>query len=393
MLETLAAAANDAVRHKTKVHALIRLLRRIDEPVIVFTEYRDTLFHLRDALRQSTLLLHGGLNRDERSAVLSSFSSGGCRILLATDAAGEGFNLHHRCRLVVNLELPWNPMRLEQRIGRVDRIGQQRAVHAIHLIARDTNEPHILDRLKTRLTRARSELDVPDPVSSEHERRIAALVIGALSRSEEPAAGQSEPLAGCSFPQLTAEAIAEAARLVRIRALSTSADTNAGGNPCIVRARHRTTRARLHGRTLLLLQVVCEDGQGRIAEAGLIPVTLRGVDLRARRDPDSLAALERAIALAVPDVLASWRREASVTVNAFVAARLRRERAIAADARGEIGGLLQGGLFDKRAARAYGAAAARRETDQKAQHGRIHALCRASRLSFQPLRLVLAIAP
>ena len=88
-------------------------------------------------------------------------------------------------------------MRLEQRIGRVDRIGQQRAVHAIHLIARSTSEPHILDRLKTRLTRARAELDVPDPVSSEHERRIAALVIGALSRSEEPVAGQSEPLAGC----------------------------------------------------------------------------------------------------------------------------------------------------------------------------------------------------
>ena len=61
-------------------------------------------------------------------------------LLLATDAAAEGLNLQRRCRLVVNYELPWNPARLEQRIGRVDRIGQQRTVHAITLVARDTAE-------------------------------------------------------------------------------------------------------------------------------------------------------------------------------------------------------------------------------------------------------------
>ena len=76
-----------------------------------------------------TAVLHGAMDRFERAAAVSRFNGGGARVLLATDAAGEGLNLQHRCRLVVNLELPWNPMRLEQRIGRVDRIGQSRTVH------------------------------------------------------------------------------------------------------------------------------------------------------------------------------------------------------------------------------------------------------------------------
>jgi superfamily II DNA/RNA helicase len=75
------------------------------------------------------------MDRFERAAAISRFNGGGARVLLATDAAAEGLNLQQRCRLVINLELPWNPMRLEQRIGRVDRIGQQRTVHAINLLA------------------------------------------------------------------------------------------------------------------------------------------------------------------------------------------------------------------------------------------------------------------
>src|SRR5206468_2764994 len=131
--------AREAARHETKIARLVRLLEVLREPVVVFTEYRDTLLHLQRRLGFSAAALHGGLTRDERSAALADFASGRRRVLLATDAAGEGLNLHQACRVVVNLELPWNPMRLEQRIGRVDRIGQRRTVHAFHLIARDTN--------------------------------------------------------------------------------------------------------------------------------------------------------------------------------------------------------------------------------------------------------------
>src|SRR5262249_33145554 len=98
------------------------------------------------------------------------------RILLATDAGGEGLNLHHRCRVVINLELPWNPIRLEQRIGRVDRIGQRRPVHVFHLIARDTDEGRILERLRARIARAQDDIGGGDPLTMS-ERNTAAFVI------------------------------------------------------------------------------------------------------------------------------------------------------------------------------------------------------------------------
>ena len=118
------------------------------------------------------LVLHGGLTREERSAALEAFVNGRCQILLATDAAGEGLNLHHRCRLVINLELPWNPMRLEQRIGRVDRIGQRRTVHVFHLVARDTNETRVLEQLKARIARAQQDIATANPLADD-DRLIA----------------------------------------------------------------------------------------------------------------------------------------------------------------------------------------------------------------------------
>src|SRR5205085_12576773 len=111
------------------------------EPVIVFTEYRDTLAMLERSLRaqRRISMLHGGLTAAERDRAIHAFNAGASDLLLATDAGAEGLNLQSRCRLVVNLELPWNPIRLEQRIGRVDRLGQSRTVHAIHLFAEGTS--------------------------------------------------------------------------------------------------------------------------------------------------------------------------------------------------------------------------------------------------------------
>jgi SNF2 family DNA or RNA helicase len=172
-----------ASRHDAKLGAVARLLRRTNESAVVFTEYRDTLIHLRDyltaraGLSHVVVLLHGGLARDDRRAALAAFAGARRALLLATDAAAEGLNLHRGCRLVVNLELPWNPMRLEQRVGRVDRIGQQRVVHAFHLIAGGTGETRILARLRERLAVARAELGAPDPLGEEDERVVATLVM------------------------------------------------------------------------------------------------------------------------------------------------------------------------------------------------------------------------
>ena len=392
MLEALAAAANDAASHETKVRVLLRLLRRVAEPIIVFTEYRDTLRHLHDSLRRPALLLHGGLTRDERASALAAFSSGRCTILLATDAAGEGLNLHQRCRLVVNLELPWNPMRLEQRIGRVDRIGQRRTVHAIHLIARDTGEPRILDRLRARIARAGTDLNVPDPIGGDEERHVAAMIVGAATDLGPLSGAAPQAPAGCVFPCLAPEAAAEAARLTRIRALSGSAAEAPAGNPCVVRARHRVTRARLRGRTLLLIRVGCDDGEGRTAESGLIPVTVHGLAMRALLDAP-LAAIEEHVAGAIAEIVAEWQRDAAAIAGAFWSVRLRRERTISAEASGRAFDILQPGLFDRRVLHVHDAAMGRRLDDEDELRARLVALERAATLTFAPPRILLAMTP
>ena len=100
-------------------------------------------------------------------SVVEAFNRGDLDVLVATDAAGEGLNLHHRCRLVIDLELPWNPLRLEQRIGRVDRLGQQRRVHAIRLFHPRTVEERVLERLRLRQRRA--------GLSNDHDSSISEI--------------------------------------------------------------------------------------------------------------------------------------------------------------------------------------------------------------------------
>jgi superfamily II DNA or RNA helicase len=114
-----------------------------DERVIVFTEYRDTQAWLLDVLAarglargERVMLLHGGLTSDEREAIKGAFQvhpdDAPVRILLATDAASEGIDLQNHCNLMVHYEIPWNPNRLEQRNGRIDRHGQRRSAVYIH---------------------------------------------------------------------------------------------------------------------------------------------------------------------------------------------------------------------------------------------------------------------
>src|SRR6185295_19315602 len=123
MLARLREAAQAASAGESKLNVLRRLTRRLQarqEPAIVFTEYRDTLAHVHDTLQRPCAVLHGGLSREQRRAALEEFQQGRVQLLLATDAGGEGLNLHQAARTVINLELPWTPTRLEQRIGRVD---------------------------------------------------------------------------------------------------------------------------------------------------------------------------------------------------------------------------------------------------------------------------------
>ena len=180
-LERVADAAEAAARHESKLRRLVRFILRVREPLIVFTEYRDTLVRLADALTPLATLttLHGGLDRAARAEAERGFTSGAARVLIATDAAGEGLNLQARCRLVVSYELPWNPMRLEQRIGRVDRIGQRQRVHALHLVAGGTAEASLLARLVDRLEKVRASVGhTGQTISGAPERAVASAMLG-----------------------------------------------------------------------------------------------------------------------------------------------------------------------------------------------------------------------
>jgi superfamily II DNA or RNA helicase len=125
--------------------------------MIVFTEHRDTLNYLEQRIAgvlgspDAIVTIHGGTHRDEGRKRQELFRSDweGC-ILLATDAAGEGVNLQN-ANLMVNYDLPWNPNRLEQRFGRIHRIGQQEVCHLWNLVAKETREGEVYHRLLTKL--------------------------------------------------------------------------------------------------------------------------------------------------------------------------------------------------------------------------------------------------
>lgn len=151
LLCSLAMPGDPKPRH------LSSLFARSTEPVVVFTEYRATLDCLQKRLRgtRTIAILHGGLTPRERQDQLAMFLTGEASVLLATDVGGQGLNLQSKSRWVVNVDVPWNPTRLQQRVGRVDRIGQQRRVHTSTLSLRHIVEDPVLESIARREQRAR----------------------------------------------------------------------------------------------------------------------------------------------------------------------------------------------------------------------------------------------
>lgn len=336
LLELLELARHASMR-ESKLHALARLIRRAREPVLVFTEYRDTLRHVAAALGPfAPAQLHGGLTARERIDVLRRFTAGDAAVLLATDAASEGLNLHLRCRLVINLELPWTPLRLEQRIGRVDRFGQRRRVHAVQLVARDTQEESFAVRHEER--RARIEASLVRPAD----------VDGALRGDAE----------------------AEAARLVTARSLAGAAHPVSGAGPMVTIVRdHGDARG-----AIWAYRLSCADAGEQVVFETIAAVRNLGgersidaaIDPIAARHHDAVVARTSAAVAAWID-LAERREEAIVT-------GLRESRARLSAA------LLQPGLFDRRAERAAAAQASRVEEAVQKSRARRMLLARGRRL-------------
>ena len=134
------------------------------QKLVVFTEHRDTLNYLHHRIttllgrQEAVVMIHGGIGREDRRAIQESFlHDPDVKIFLANDAASEGINLQ-RAHLMVNYDLPWNPNRIEQRFGRIHRIGQTEVCHLWNLIAEETREGDVYHRLLEKLEEARKAL-------------------------------------------------------------------------------------------------------------------------------------------------------------------------------------------------------------------------------------------
>ena len=141
-----------AQRENTKVDRLIGLLGEFDDKMVIFTQFRATQELIQRRLTEAghkVAVFHGGLSRLEKEAAVERFR-GPARLLLCTEAGSEGRNLQF-AHAVCNFDLPWNPMKIEQRIGRLSRIGQTHDVHVFNLVAANTVEAAVLHLLEAKL--------------------------------------------------------------------------------------------------------------------------------------------------------------------------------------------------------------------------------------------------
>ena len=175
------ARETEAQGTDAKAEALLELIYKLQQEendpalkVLVFTEFVPTQAMLADFLESrgfSVALLNGSMDLDARTKAQQAFARD-VRVLISTDAGGEGLNLQF-CHVIVNFDMPWNPMRLEQRIGRVDRIGQQHVVRAINFVLEDTVEHRVRQVLEEKLAVIAEEFgvdkasDVMDSVEAE----------------------------------------------------------------------------------------------------------------------------------------------------------------------------------------------------------------------------------
>ncbi|MBT9176406.1 MAG: RNA polymerase-associated protein RapA [Firmicutes bacterium] len=169
----------------------------VREKLIIFTEHRDTLRYLAAKIRsllgsdEAVVIIHGALLRDERRKTEELFQQDpAVRVLVATDAAGEGINLQ-RAHLMVNYDLPWNPNRLEQRFGRIHRIGQTEVCHLWNLVAKETREGMVFQRLFEKLEQEREALggkvfDILGKVTFDN-RPLRELLLEAVRYGNDPA--------------------------------------------------------------------------------------------------------------------------------------------------------------------------------------------------------------
>ncbi|MCC6170067.1 MAG: DEAD/DEAH box helicase, partial [Caldilineaceae bacterium] len=244
-LEALAQAVRLS-NQDCKWDELSRLLQ--DEPamldgdgsrrkLVIFTEHRDTLNYLADKIRvllgraEAVVTIHGGMGREERRNAQHGFTQDkAVTVLVATDAAGEGINLQ-RAHLMINYDLPWNPNRLEQRFGRIHRIGQTEVCHLWNLLAYETREGDVYATLLRKLEQERAALggSVFDVLGKAIDgQELRSLMIQAIRYGDRPdvrarlqqkveGALDAQRLAGLIEEYALAHDVMDAGRVLAIR--------------------------------------------------------------------------------------------------------------------------------------------------------------------------------
>jgi SNF2 family DNA or RNA helicase len=196
--ETLAASERETLEHlaararqpgeSSKVNRLLQLLQEYPDKLVLFTQFRATQEMLAERLRHAgheLAVFHGSLSRLEKEAAVAQFR-GPARLLLATESGSEGRNLQF-AHAVCNFDLPWNPMKIEQRIGRLSRIGQTHDVHVFNLVAASTVEAAVLHLLEAKLSMFELVIGEIDMIlgNLEEEREFQDVVADLWSESAD----------------------------------------------------------------------------------------------------------------------------------------------------------------------------------------------------------------
>lgn len=187
MIERLIQKAKEVLQADSKLNCfmdgLLSIIMNNDagEKVVIFTEYRATQEYLAETLRDrfgadAVSLIHGGLDHHERERSIAHFEDAG-KFLLSTEAGGEGINLHRKCHIMVNYDLPWNPMRLVQREGRLYRYGQKDKVIIFNLNVPETFDGSILNLLYDRIGQVVRDMSV---LGGEFRPGLEAEILGEI---------------------------------------------------------------------------------------------------------------------------------------------------------------------------------------------------------------------
>lgn len=312
-IQHLMQLAGDAAREDRRLLALAALIRRSREPALIFSCFRDTADLIFGSLspRVSARLIHGGLPPAAIDAAIDAFTRGDTRALVATDVASQGLNLHRRCRWVIQYDLPWRPATVEQRIGRVDRLGQRRRVHATFLLDRTSLSSGMQARVRSLADRMHDEEQIGtrrwDVLAAEEARRVRA-----VGMSETSAAASGRIAGPVTVVEIECAARSGAVVDRRVVAIAAGEQRSLGLAHAIAERRCRRIRRPLAARGARR----CERERA-VLEAALTECAARGVqaglfDRRAERADAADSDARRSLTAAAHEAIARHRLDSQI---------------------------------------------------------------------------------